>query len=442
MKRDIVKQILIWQKKRVRKPLILQGARQVGKTYILKQYAEENFSNVHYFDLEKSRDEFLSIFEGNSLDPHEIIKKLEFVTGKKIRVDEDVLIFDELQAIPRAITSLKYFCEEMPKLAIMTAGSNLGVVLANAPFPVGKVDCITMYPMTFLEFLQGSGENAAYDFINNFSNEIRIDDFYHSKFLDLLKNYFVTGGLPEVVDVYRKNKHNLLEAFQEVRDLQEQLILHYERDFSKYAEDTNSRHIERVFRAVPAQLSLASEKVSPKFKFKNVISKGFRSYEALADPIDWLIKAGLVIKLPIIEHPVTPLKQAIHENKFKLMMFDTGILGAMVKLSPQAIINNNYGSYKGYFIENFILCELIAYGHDTIVNWQGRTSEVEFILETNKGKIIPIEVKAGTNTKAKSLAAYIEKYAPERALKFTSKKYGKTGIIQTSPLYMVSNFRE
>jgi len=440
MKRDITKQILKWQKKKIRKPLILQGARQVGKTYILKTYAKKHFSNVHYFDLEKSRDEFISIFEGKSLDPHEIIKKLEFITNRTINIKKDVIIFDELQAIPRAITSLKYFYDEMPKLAIMTAGSNLGVVLANAPFPVGKVECITMYPMNFLEFLQGTSEIAAYDFINNFSNKTQIEDFYHSKLLDLMKNYFITGGLPEVVDVYRKNKNSLLEAFREVRNLQEQLILHYERDFSKYSETTNARHIERVFKSIPAQLSVTSDKTSPKFKFKNVISKGFRSYEALADPIDWLIKAGLVIKLPIIEHPMTPLKQAVHENKFKLMMFDIGILGAMVKLSPQTIINHDYGSYKGYFIENFILCELMAYGYDTIVNWQGRTSEVEFILETDNGEIIPVEVKAGINTKAKSLTAYIAKYSPKLALKFTSKKYGKTDIIQTYPLYMVSNF--
>jgi predicted AAA+ superfamily ATPase len=442
MKRDIEQQIAIWQKKVVRKPLILQGARQVGKTYILKKYAKEYFSNVHYFDLEKSRDEFISIFEGKTLDPHEIIKKLEFITQQTINLKKDVVIFDELQAIPRAITSLKYFHEEIPELAIMSAGSNLGVVLSNSPFPVGKVECMTMYPMTFLEFLRGTKETAAYNFVTNFSPELRIDDFYHSKLLDLLKNYFVTGGLPEVVDVYRKNKNNLLEAFSEVRDIQEQLILHYERDFSKYAEGTNARHIERIFRSIPSQLSSASDKSSPKFKFKNVISKGFRSYEALADPIDWLIKAGLVIKLPIVEHPAIPLKQSVNESKFKLMMFDIGILGAMVKLTPQMILNHDYGSYKGYFVENFILSELISYGYDSIANWQGRTSEVEFVLPTDCGEIIPIEVKVGINTKAKSLAAYIEKYSPKLAVKFTPKKYGTIGITHTYPLYMVSTFNK
>jgi predicted AAA+ superfamily ATPase len=441
MKRNVVKQLTVWQKKTVRKPLILQGARQVGKTYTLKRYAKESFSGMHYFDLEKSRDEFISIFEGKNLDPHEIIKKLEFTTQRRINIKKDVVIFDELQAIPRAITSLKYFQEEMPDLAIMTAGSNLGVVLTNSPFPVGKVECISMYPMNFLEFLEGTGENAAYEFITEFSGEMRIDDFYHSKLLDLLKRYFVTGGLPEVVDVYRKNKNNQLEAFSEVRKLQEQLILHYERDFSKYSDGTNARHIERVFRAVPAQLSLTSDKNSPKFKFKNVISEGFRCYETLADPIDWLVKAGLVVKLPIIEHPAIPLKQAVLENKFKLMMFDIGLLGSMVNLSPQTIINYNYGSYKGYFVENFVLSELVSYGYDAIANWQGRTSEVEFVLESN-GRIIPIEVKSWLNTKAKSLAAYIAKYSPELAVKFTAKKYGTSGVTRTYPLYMVSTFRD
>ena len=184
---------------------------------------------------------------------------------------------------------------------------------------------------------------------------------------------------------------------------------------------------------------MASDENSPKFKFKNVISKEFRSYGALADPIDWLVKAGLVLKLPVVEHPVIPLKQAVVENKFKLMMFDVGILGAMVKLSPQTIVNHNYGSYKGYFVENFVLSELISYGCDAIANWRGRTSEVEFILESN-GKIVPIEVKAGANAKAKSLAAYIAKYSPELAVKFTAKKYGTSGVTRTYPLYMVSAF--
>ncbi len=438
MRRDIVKQLAHWQKKSSRKPLILQGARQVGKTYILKEYAKENFISVHYFDLEKSRDILRDIFEKNSLDPSDIISKLEFFSGQKISISDDVVIFDELQAIPRAITALKYFFEELPELAVMSAGSNLGVAMTNEPFPVGKVECITMYPMTFIEFLQGTREDAAYEFIINFAPPAVIDDIYHHKLLDLLKRYFVTGGLPEVVNAYARNKNNLLDAFQEVRDIQNQLLLHYERDFSKYSGDSNARHIERLFRAVPAQLSATADGTAKKFKFKNVISKGFRSYEALADPIDWLVKAALVSKLPIIEHPANPLNQAVTDSKFKLMMFDIGILGAMVNLSPQAIINNNYGSYKGYFVENFILCELIAYGYRSIANWRGRTSEVEFIVEKNDGEIIPIEVKAGVNTKAKSLAAYIEKYKPTSAVKFSAKKYGKTGIIQTQPLYMVA----
>ncbi len=440
MKRDIIEQMSTWQNREDRKPFILQGARQVGKTYILKKYAKDNFPNVHYYDLEKFRDELLPIFEGSNIDPVEIIKKLEFISNIEINIDNDVVIFDELQAIPRAITSLKYFYEDIPKLALMAAGSNLGVVLSDTPFPVGKVECRIMYPMTFLEFLQGTGEIAAYKFIKDFKNDNRIDDIYHTKLLNLLKIFFVTGGLPEVVDVYRKNSDSLITAFREVRNCQKQLIMHYERDFSKYSGITNARHIERVFRSIPTQLSASSDKTSSKFRFKDVISKGFRSYEDLADPIDWLAKAGLVIRLPIIEHPAIPLKQAVDENRFKLMMFDIGILGAMVKLSPQAILNHDYGSYKGYFVENFILCELVAYGHDSIVNWQGRTSEVEFLTETREGKIIPIEVKAGINTKAKSLAAYIEKYSPETAVKFTPKKYGKTEIIETYPLYMAAVF--
>jgi hypothetical protein len=247
--------------------------------------------------------------------------------------------------------------------------------------------------------------------------------------------------MPEVILQYKEKSDEPLEAFTDVRNLQKQLVLHYERDFSKYSGSTNSRHIERVFKAIPSQLCNTMNKQSKKFVFKDVISKGYRSYEDLADPIGWLVKAGLALKVNSCEHPSIPLMARTKENSLKLFVFDIGLLGAMVNINPRNIMQYNYGSYKGYFAENFILQELYSYGHNQIVTWAGRTSEIEFVLEID-GTIIPIEVKAGTNTKAKSLQAYINKYNPLYSLKFTGNQFGfdEKKKIYNYPLYMVSAF--
>jgi len=246
--------------------------------------------------------------------------------------------------------------------------------------------------------------------------------------------------MPDSIIIYKDNKKNLITAFLKVREYQKQLLIHYANDFSKYSGAANSRHIESVFNSVPAQLTRTQCGKSKKFKFKNVISNGFRTYEDLANPIDWLAKTGLIFKINIVEHPSIPLLSGIIHNSFKLFFFDVGLLGSAVGLEPNEIMLYDYGRYKGYFAENFILQELASYNCTDIVSWAGRTSEVEFLLQNN-GEIIPVEVKAGTNTKAKSLQAYIAKYQPESSVKFTGKKYGYDKKNTFSfPLYMVSVF--
>jgi predicted AAA+ superfamily ATPase len=271
----------------------------------------------------------------------------------------------------------------------------------------------------------------------------KTDDIYHRRLFDLLKKYFVTGGLPEVISQYTAGKEEPLEAFRAVRQFQKQLLLHYESDFSKYAGSTNSRHIQRVFRATPLQLLNTQDKKSKKFKFKDIISKGYRSYDDLADPIEWLVKAGLALKVNTNLHPSIPVMAGAKENSFKLFLFDIGLLGAMINLKPESILRYDYGSYKGYFAENFVLQELCSYGLDKIVTWYGRTSETEFVLEINES-IIPVEVKAGFNTKAKSLQAFINKYNPVYAVKFTGNKFGcdQQKRIFNYPLYMILKFPE
>lgn len=440
MKRQIKAKLIHWKNKKIRKPLLLQGARQVGKTYVLQDFAKSHFGNSHYFDLEELKTDLTSIFNDSSLDPKQLIDKLSFVSGKSINVKEDVLILDEIQAIPRAITALKYFNQHMNDLTVAAAGSNLGVAHSNEPFPVGKVEILHMYPMNFEEFLSGTDEETALSFLTNFEGE-KTDDIYHRRLFDLLKEYFVTGGMPEAIGQYMEKKDEPLEAFRAVRQVQKQLLLHYESDFSKYAGSTNSRHIERVFRAIPLQLSNTQDKKSKKFKFKDVISKGYRSYEDLADPIEWLIKAGLALKVNTNLHPSTPVMAGAKENSFKLFLFDVGLLSAIINLNPESIMRYDYGSYKGYFAENFVLQELYSYGLNKIVTWSGKTSEIEFVLEIN-GNIIPVEVKAGFNTKAKSLPAFINKYRPVYSVKFTGNKFGydMRKKIFNYPLYMISKF--
>lgn len=442
MKRQIKAKLIHWKNKKTRKPLLLQGARQVGKTYVLQDFAQSQFVNSHYFDLEELKTDLSSIFNDSPLDPKQLIDKLSFVSGKSINIKKDILILDEIQAIPRAITALKYFSQDMNDLAVAAAGSNLGVAHSNEPFPVGKVEILHMYPMNFEEFLSGTDEKMALSFLKNFKGE-KTDDVYHRRLFDLLKKYFVTGGMPEVVDQYMEKKDEPLEAFRAVRQLQKQLLLHYESDFSKYAGSTNSRHIERVFRAIPLQLSNTQDKQSKKFKFKDVISKGYRSYEDLADPIEWLTKAGLALKVNSNLHPSTPVMAGAKESSFKLFLFDVGLLGAIINLNPESIMRYDYGSYKGYFAENFVLQELYSYGLNKIVTWSGKTSEIEFVLEIN-GNIIPVEVKAGINTKAKSLLAFINKYRPVYSVKFTGNKFGcdMRKRIFNYPLYMILKFPE
>jgi len=438
MKRLIINALTQWKNKKNRKPLILCGARQVGKTYSIKQFGDLHFDHLHYFDLEDQKNELFEIFNG-PLDPKQIIDKLSFVSGKSIHIKKDVLVLDEIQSIPRAITALKYFNQNMNDLAVIVAGSNLGVASNNEPFPVGKVELMYMYPMNFEEFLLGIDQELV---LNNLLNiKRKVDGIFHQRFFDLLKIYFITGGMPEVILQYKEKMDEPLEALINVRNLQKQLLLHYERDFSKYSGSTNSRHIERVFQSIPLQLCNTLNKQSKKFKFKDVISKGYRSYEDLADPIEWLVKSGLALKVNICEHPSIPIMARTKENSLKLFLFDIGLLGAMVNLNPRNIMRYDYGSYKGYFAENFILQELYSYGLSQIVTWSGRTSEIEFVLEID-GNIIPIEVKAGTNTKAKSLQAYMKKYDPVYALKFTGNQFGfdAKSKIYNYPLYMVSNF--
>jgi len=408
MKRDLINKLKIWKKSADRKPLVLSGTRQVGKTYILKDFGEKFFPSYHYVNFET--DETLAgIFE-NDLKPDRIIQELCFYLDASINLESDLLILDEIQECPRALTSLKYFCELMPEMAVCTAGSLLGIHLGQSAFPVGKVNYLQMHPMSFFEFLDGTGQSRYADFLRHYTVRETIPEVVHNHLWDQLKLYFIVGGLPEIVTLYANNREDLYSAMKRVRERQSDLIHDYSADIAKHAGKQNAMHIERIWKNVPSQLARDQNGSASKFRFKGVVP-GISGYSRLAGAIDWLESAGLIIKIPIVNSGNLPFPAYMKENTFKLFCFDVGILGALSMLPPKNIIDYDYGTYKGYFAENFVAQELKFSGAENICSWRERRAEVEFLKEEN-GNIYPLEVKSGWVTQAKSLKVFSQKYNP------------------------------
>lgn len=416
MRRAYLEKLIHWKSKSDRKPLILKGVRQVGKTYLLQQFGKEYFPAFHYLNFEKDS-QLAKIFEPN-LDPQRIISEIELYLSRKIDKEKDLIIFDEIQICPRALTSLKYFQEEMPALALASAGSLLGIYLGPVSFPVGKVDTLTLYPMSFEEFLLAIDEKMAYEFLNPITIDTKIPEILHDRLWEKLKLYFIVGGLPEAVSTFSLNKGNLYEALEMVRSKQIDVINAYYADMAKHSGKENAMHIERVFRAIPIQLAQTQDGNAKKFSFKGVIP-GVDRYSRLAGPIDWLQACGLIIKVPICHSAQLPLLAYTKENTFKLYVFDVGILGAMSNLAPKVIYDYNYGSFKGYFAENFIAQEFFYAGAHSLFSWHEKNSEIEFLQELD-GTIIPVEVKSGWVTQAKSLKVFNERYHPPYSVIFSA----------------------
>lgn len=434
MKRQIVDQFKQWLHQDDRKPLILKGVRQCGKTTSLRTFGQQQFQRYHHFNFEK-QEVLHAIFEGN-LDPSQIIEELNFHTDVAIDVTNDLVIFDEIQACPRALTSLKYFNEDMSQLALIAAGSLLGIHLNDASFPVGMVDLLHMYPMHFQEFLMAIEEQRSVDAIRQACETKRLGETIHSHIWVLLKHYFVTGGLPEVVKEYVKHRNSLVDAMRAVRVKQNTLIKNYYADIAKHAGKVNAMHIDRVWHAVPEQLAKVQDGSSPKFRFRGILPTASR-YSRLVNVIDWLQAAHHIIRVPIVNQIEIPLSAYTKENRFKLFMFDCGILGAMAGINPKTILDYDYGTFKGYFAENFVVQELINAGIEKIYSWQEGRSEIEFVHDFN-GEIVPIEVKAGSVTQAKSLAVYHQKYKPKRRVILTARniQLQQNNELLMLPIYM------
>lgn len=426
--------LLEWKQNPKRKPLILKGARQVGKTFLLKSFGEKEFPQVHYFNFEKNP-ALETIFQID-LNPKRIIDELVFSQNKKIDIEHDLIIFDEIQACPRALTSLKYFCEDLPAAYLCCAGSLLGIHLGPNSYPVGKVNHMQLFPMTFVEFLMACEDELYVDLLNTITIKSEIPLTAHDYLWNKLKHYFVVGGLPEVVDTYRQNSQDLFTACHLVREKQKELIEDYYADIAKHSGKINAMHINRILNNVPEQLGRSQDGSAQKFKFKNSVP-GIDRFNKLADAIDWLYAAGLILKTHIINNAHLPLKAYVVENAFKLFLFDVGILGALSDLNPKTLLDYDYGSFKGFFAENFVAQALQAHGHDALYSWTENMAEIEF-LQQIENAAIPIEVKSGWVTQAKSLQVFNHKYHPPFRVIMSAKplKIDTQNQLWNIPLYL------
>jgi hypothetical protein len=428
MKRDIYKLLEEWKRSTRRKPLILNGARQVGKTYALKYFGKTSYEKMAYLNFEKN-EKLAQYFDG-TLDPKELIKILSIHTEIEIEPHRTLLFFDEIQECPKALNSLKYFCEEAGDYHVVAAGSLLGVKTAQEKgFPVGKVNFLHLYPLTFFEFLSALGQEKTRVFLEEYLVFEPIPSPMHEKLIHFLKLYFYIGGMPEVVAEYAK-----AEKLGIVREIQLEILGAYERDFAKHAPTSELMKITTVWKQVHRQLA----KENKKFIFAAIRkSARGRDYE---EAIQWLSDAGLIHKSYLVESPKFPLSAYADNNVFKIFLADVGLLGAQSNLSPQTVIDGDllFTEFKGSLTENYVAQELIATRQKEPYYWASEgEAEIDFLIEEDH-EIYPLEVKAGTSQKKKSLLVYDQKYAPGKLIRATAMNLKHDGSIYNLPLYLVS----
>ncbi len=440
MKRFLYEKLNSWKGKQRRKPLLLRGARQVGKTHLLKEFGDKEFANYHYLNFEK-QPELAKIFDSN-LDTSRILNEISLRLGRNVQVTTDLLIFDEIQACPKAITALKYFCEDKPELAVCAAGSLLGVMMSSESFPVGKVEFLDLYPMTFSEFLLAKNKQSLLAELENAVKTKNISLTAHTILWEHLKEYYVVGGMPEIVSRYVNSELSGSNLHEEIRAVQHDLIDTYYKDFAKHAGPINAMHIAGVFENVPRQLAQNIDDSVRRYRFKDVLPNK-RSFTELSGPIDWLVRAGLLIQVKITEHVEIPLEAFCQDNFFKLYLFDVGLLGCLLDLNVSAILDEKYGIIKGYFSENFVATQLIASTIKPLYAWNKVNSKIEFIVN-HEAQIIPIEVKAGHRTQAKSLSQYIKRYQPKSAFMITGQpmQINSERVLQKIALYQAEYLKK
>ena len=434
MKRSITNRLILWKDDENRKPLLLSGVRQCGKTYVLKEFGENCFQNYAYLNFE-SDDRLKAVFDYD-FNVERILKELSFICSKRIEPGKTLLILDEIQECPRAITSLKYFCENMRDLHIICAGSLLGVALArkNISFPVGKVNRMKMYPMSFKEFLWACGADQVAGILEDWPTDRPIPEVYSVQLSKFLKEYYSVGGMPEAVAEWAAS-HDM----QKVEAIQDEILLGYSDDFAKHAPLDQIEKIRWIWSSVPKQLA----KDNNKFVFSHV-KEGKRAAE-LEDALQWLRDAGLVIQLELVEKPEIPLASMSVSTYFKVYLSDVGLLSRMSGLSARTIMEEDplFIRFKGALAENYAVNELTSSG-EAIYFWRsGNTAEVDIVMESD-GLIIPIEVKSADNTQAKSYRQFCKRYTPSIGFRLSMKNIGENECEGTRtislPLWMLWNW--
>ena len=428
MYRKITEELNRWKSDPYRKPLIIQGARQVGKTYTALEFGRNNYENVAYFNFETSPS--LSEIFSENISPQYLIPLLSHICGKTIVKEKTLIIFDEIQLCERALTSLKYFCEEAPEYHIIVAGSLLGVAVNRSEFsfPVGKVDIKTMYPMDMEEFLLAMGENElAYRIKKCFADNIPMPSVLHESAMQLYRQYLVTGGMPECVLQYSQTRDTIL-----VRHTQSNILQSYLNDMSKYNNLNEIKKTRLAYDNITVQLS----KKNTRFQYK-LIKKGGRASE-FENAIEWLCLSGIVSQVYKVEQIKKPLENYRDIDSFKIYISDMGLLGARKEINPDDILfmSEEINDFKGGMTENYVNIQLKINGYSTYYWKSDRGAEIDFIIQ-RENHLIPVEVKSADNTKAKSLKLYMQKFSPEYAVKISAKNFAFEDRIKTVPLYAV-----
>lgn len=426
MYRMAIKQLQKWKTKKQRKPLIIRGARQVGKTWLMKEFGASEYSSTVYVNFDNN-ERMKTLFEG-SLEIERLITGLELYAGHKIDPDNTLLIFDEVQEVPKALTSLKYFNEDAPQYQIVCAGSLLGVALhQGTSFPVGKVEFLDLYPLSFSEFMMAMGKEQYVELLQK--RDFDMATTFKQDYTDLLKHYYYVGGMPEAVQVFADNRD-----FNEVREIQRRILEAYEQDFSKHAPNETVPRIRMLWNSIPAQLA----KENKKFIY-GLIKEGARAKEYELAML-WLTDCGLVHKVHRVTTPNLPLKAYEDLKAFKLFLVDVGLLSCMVGLRQDVLLDGNelFKEFKGALTEQYVLQQLKTVKDLNIYYWTADrgTAEVDFVID-NGSDVIPVEVKAKVNLQAKSLKVYRDKFQPKLSIRTSMADYKREDWLLNLPLWAI-----
>ncbi len=427
MKRKIEERLLAWKDKTSnRLPLIVSGARQVGKTYILRKFGAEQFKNVVYINMETNL--AVASYFSDNITPERLLRYLEASTGERIVPGETLIILDEIQSCERALTSLKYFCEEVPEYYIVAAGSLLGVAINRQrySFPVGKVETITLYPLDFEEFLWARGKEVLCEEIRRAYETMEpLPDALHQEAIELYREYLLIGGMPACINAFLNSG-----SFLDVPLVQSEILDNYIADMAKYASNTDSVKIRACYNSIPAQLA----KDNKKFQYK-VVQKG-GSATLFGASIEWLNLAGVVLKCQRISQAYEPIAVYADLSAFKLYMGDVGLLTMKSGISQQTVLSGEGNTFMGAVTENYVAQQLTAKGYDLYYWESGSTAELDFVLQ-KEGQIIGVEVKKGEHVRSRSLSVFVNSYKPSYSIRLSLKNFGEKDGMKSVPLYAV-----